>query len=166
MSGMPIDPAPDLPLDALASRAGARPAPAPPRTVDERAARASQAATALLVLAAWLLRAPALLALPALHLAAALALGPRGNVILVLFERLIAPRLAGRRPEDPRPLRFANALGAALLAAALLLHAAGLAAAAWAAAGLVATLALVAAITGFCLGCRFYWVIAALRRAR
>ena len=143
-------------------------APAVPLSspVDERAARLSQALTGALVLAALLAGVPALLALPALHLAASLALGPRGNVVLRLFDAAIAPRLRTRRPEDPRPLRFANAVGAVFLAAALLLHAAGLALAAWLIAGLVAALALLAATTGFCVGCRFYWILAALRRAR
>jgi hypothetical protein len=157
---MPSDTIPEV-VEPPIGRAVARTA-----AVDARAARLSQGATGLLVLAALLLGAPALLALPALHLAAALALGPRGNVVLRLFDLAIAPRLRTRRPEDPRPLRFANAIGAALLAVALLLHSADLASAGWAAAGLVGALALLAALTGFCVGCRFYWVIAALRRAR
>jgi len=88
------------------------------------------------------------------------------DVVVRFFDRAIAPRLRTRRPEDPRPLRFANALGATFLAVALLLHSAGLATAGWAAAGLVAALALLGALTGFCVGCRFYWVISALRRTR
>lgn len=158
---MPTDPVPAL------ATAPALPAPAAaPGPIDERAARLSQAATGLLVVAALLAGAPALLALPALHLAAALALGPRGNAVLRLFDLAIAPRLRTRRPEDPRPLRFASAIGAALLAASLLLHAAGLAIAAWSIAAVVASLSLLAAATGFCVGCRFYGVLAALRRAR
>jgi hypothetical protein len=156
---MPIDPTPALVATPPAARAGAR-------DVDERAARLSQAATGLLVVLALLLGAPALLALPALHLAAALALGPRGNLVLRLFDALIAPLLRTRPAEDPRPLRFANAIGAAFLSASLLLHAAGLGIAGWAVAAVVATLSLVAAATGFCVGCRFYWLVAALRRAR
>lgn len=140
--------------------------PPPARAVDERAARLSQAATGLLVLASLLAGFPALLALPALHLAASLALGPRGNLAIRGFERFLAPHLGAARPEDPRPLRFANAVGALFLAAALLLHAAGATWAAHALAGIVAALALLAATTGFCLGCRMYWLVAAVRRAR
>jgi hypothetical protein len=155
---MPIDPAPAL--DAAPAL------PPAPLEIDERAARLSQAVTGLLVLAALLARAPALLVLPALHLAVSLALGPRGNGVLRVFDLAIAPRLRTRRPEDPRPLRFANAVGAALLFAALLLHAGGLAIAAWSVAAAIAALSLLAAATGFCVGCRFYGLLAALRRAR
>jgi hypothetical protein len=83
-----------------------------------------------------------------------------------LFDAFVAPRLRERHPEDPRPLRFANAVGAATLSVALLLHAGGLALAGWILAGAVATLALLAATTGFCIGCRFYGLIVAVRRTR
>jgi len=148
-----------MPSPALAS-------PARARVLDARAARLSQAFTGLLVLAALAARAPALVAVPLLHLLASLALGPRGNAVIRLFDRYLAPRLGTPDPEDPRPLRFANAVGATFLATALLLHAAGFAAAGWTAAGAVAALSLLAAATGLCVGCRLYWLVAAVRRSR
>lgn len=135
-------------------------------TVDARAARLSQASVALLVVLAAALRAPALLIVPALHLASSAARGARWNLVLRGFAAWVRPRLASSAPEDARPLRFANTIGAVFLAAALLAHASGLAVAGWALAGIVAALAFLAAATGFCVGCRLYWLVSLGRRFR
>lgn len=141
----------------------ASPAPAPVPVVDARAVRLSQGLVAALVLAAAALGDWRLLALPALHLALSVALGRRGNVALLAFDALLRPHLAGSHPEDARPPRFANAIGLALLSGALAAHAAGAAVVGWGLALLVGSLALVASVTGACLGC---WTYGYLRPAR
>jgi len=134
--------------------------------VDVRAARLAQATTAVLVIAAAVLRSPALLLLPLAHCAASALLGRRGNLPVVAFDALLRPRLGEARLEDARPPRFASAVGAALLAAAVLALAAEQAALAWSLALLVGSLALLAAATGFCLGCWIYRLAAPLRGVR
>lgn len=135
--------------------------PAPPLApgvplVDSRAARLSQGLVATLVLSAAALGEWRLLALPAVHLALSATFGRRANVAVLAFEALVRPLLATSRPEDARPPRFANVIGLAFLSAALAAHAAGAAALGWVLALVVGSLALVAAVTGACLGCWAY----------
>jgi hypothetical protein len=134
--------------------------------VDTRAARTAQAFVALLVTAAALAGDWRLLAVPALHLVLSAALGRPGNLPVRAFDAWVRPRLATASLEDARPPRFANVLGATFLAASLLAHAAGTHALGWALAAAVAALAALGATTGLCIGCRLYWAIALLRRAR
>ena len=94
-----------------------------------------------------------LLALLALQLALGLTLGRRWCVACVLYFEVLQPRLGEGRLEDARPPRFANLVGFAVLTAASAAYAVG-----WTPVGaalglLVATLALLAAATGFCAGC-------------
>lgn len=140
--------------------------PCSPATVDARAVRLSQAVVAVLVVTAAATRTWPLLALPFAHLLAGAALGPRGNLVGLAFRRVVRPRLATDAPEDARPPRFAAAVGSAALGAALLAHAAGAGAFGWALALLVAALATLSAATGFCVGCRLYWLVTLARRAR
>ncbi len=135
--------------------------PAP--VVDARAVRLSQGLVAALVAAAAALGDWRLLALPALHLASSVGLGRRGNVALLAFDALVRPFLSGSHPEDARPPRFANLIGLAFLSGALVAHAAGAAVVGWGLALLVGSLALVASVTGACLGC---WAYGYLRPAR
>ncbi|HEY6098551.1 MAG TPA: DUF4395 family protein, partial [Anaeromyxobacter sp.] len=107
-----------------------------------------------------------LLALPALHLVLAAALGRRGNVPVRAFDAYVRPRLRTAPLEDARPPRFASTVGAVFMAASLLAHAAGAHAAGWGLAFAVAALAGLAASTGLCVGCRMYWLVVLLRRAK
>lgn len=134
--------------------------------VDARAARFTQGVVAALVLAAAAAGDPRLLVVPALHLAASAALGRRGNLPVRFFDAFVRPRLSTATLEDARPPRFASTVGAVFLAASLLAHAASAPLAGWALALAVAALASLAAATGLCVGCRLYWLVALLRRAR
>ena len=134
--------------------------------VDVRAARLSQGTTALLVIAAALIGSWPLLLLPTLHLAASLALGPRGNVAIRAFNAFLKPRLGPGALEDARPPRFANMVGVIFLGASLLAHAAGITLLGWILAWMVGALALLAAATGLCIGCQMYRVLAPLRGIR
>lgn len=134
--------------------------------IDVRAARASQATTAALVLLAFALGWWPSLLLPTLHLAASFALGKRGNLPVRAYEAWIRPRVGPRALEDARPPRFANFVGVLFLAAALIAHAIGLNVLGWALALIVGALALLAATTGVCVGCWMYRAAAPLRGIR
>jgi Domain of unknown function (DUF4395) len=134
--------------------------------LDTRAARAAQALVAVLVAAAAALGDPRLLAVPALHLTLAAALGRRGNLPVRAFDAYVRPRLSTPSWEDARPPRFASTVGAIFLGASLLAHAAGQHALGWILALSVAALAGLAAATGLCIGCRLYWVVALVRKLR
>jgi Domain of unknown function (DUF4395) len=149
---------PDLSADAAA-------APGFP-LLDTRAARIAQALVAVLVAAAAAFGDWRLLAVPALHLALAAALGRRGNLPVRAFDAYVRPRLAAPSFEDARPPRFASTVGAVFLGASLLAHAAGQHALGWVLALAVGALAGLAAATGLCIGCRLYWVVALVRRYR
>ena len=97
-----------------------------------------------------------LLALLALQLAVGLLFGRRYCLPCLLYFELIQPRLGEGPLEDSRPPRAANVVGFVVLAAASVSYALG-----WDVAGavlglLVAALALLAAVTGFCTGCEAY----------
>jgi hypothetical protein len=92
-----------------------------------------------------------------------LTLGRRWCLTCVAYFTLVQPRFGEGELEDSRPPRLANMIGCAFLAAA--------AAAWWLGAptvgvvlgALVAALALLAAVTGFCTGCEIYRLGARLR---
>jgi Domain of unknown function (DUF4395) len=134
--------------------------------VDARAARAAQALVAALVAAAAVLGDWRVLAVPALHLVLAAALGRRGNLPVRAFDAWIRPHLSTESWEDARPPRFASTVGAIFLAASLLAHVAGLGALGWTLALAVGALAGIAAATGLCIGCKLFWVVVLVRRVR
>lgn len=79
---------------------------------------------------------------------------------LVYFE-LIQPRLGEGPTEDSRPPRFASQVG--VLTAASAAHLVGVEAIGWGLGLLVAALALLAALPGFCAGCELYKLAARLQ---
>jgi uncharacterized protein DUF4395 len=124
--------------------------------IDERAPRANQAVIGLVSVVAVLTGWWWLLVLLAIQLALGLTLGRRWCLACVFYFEVIQPRFGEGRLEDARPPRFANLVGLAVLSAASLAYAVG-----WTSVGiglgsLVAALALLAAVTGFCAGCTAY----------
>jgi hypothetical protein len=103
----------------------------------------------------------------AVVLLAGAALGPRWGPFLRLYSEVIRPRL--RPPaelEDPRPPRFAAAVGVLFLAASTVAFMAGSSAVGWGLALVVAVLAGLAAATGICVGCEIWLVLARRRGTR
>ena len=132
--------------------------------IDSRAPRTNQAVIGALALVATLAGWHWLVGLLALQLAAGLALGRRFCLPCVAYFKLIQPRFGEGPLEDARPPRAANVVGAVVLTAATLAYALG-----WTVAGvvlalLVAALALLAAVTGFCTGCEAYKLACRLTR--
>ena len=122
--------------------------------------RFAQAITGALCLEAIVFGAPAALAV-ALALVLLSLAGPRWSPVAWVFRR-IAPPAAELEPAAP--VRFSQAIAAAVLTASLMLIAVGLPAAGWVVAGMVAALALVSAISGVCVGCEAYRLLLPLRR--
>jgi hypothetical protein len=124
--------------------------------IDSWAPRFNQATIGLLSLVAVVAGWWWLLGLLALQLVVGLTFGRRYCLPCLAYFELVQP-LVGEGPlEDARPPRFANMVGAAVLAAAAVAWAAGLATIGVVLGSLVTGLALLAAVTGFCTGCEAY----------
>jgi hypothetical protein len=132
-------------------------------TVDRNALRTNQVGILVLVGAAFLLDLPWLLLLTGIALALG-ALDPRLSPFHLLYHRVLKGRLVrpDARPEDPTPHRFAQALGGTFLLAAAGALFGGVSGVGWALAWLVAALALVNLLFGFCAGCFLYLQLARL----
>jgi hypothetical protein len=124
--------------------------------IDSRAPRFNQTVVGLVAVLAIATGWWVLLALLALQLALGLTLGRRYCLPCLAYFELIQPRLGEGALEDSRPPRVANMVGFAVLTAASLAYAAGLTTLGVALGALVAVLALLAALTGFCTGCEAY----------
>ena len=131
--------------------------------IDARAPRFNQATIGTLALVAYLIDWWPLLAILAAQLMVGLTLGRRYCLPCLTYFEVIQPRFGEGPLEDSRPPRFANLVGVAVLGAATLAHLAGLTALGWALGLLVAALALLAAATGFCVGCELYKLGARVR---
>jgi len=132
--------------------------------IDARAPRFNQAFVGIVSLVAVLTGWWPLFALLALHLAIGLTFGRRFCITCVAYFRLIQPRFGEGPLEDSRPPRFANMVGVAVLTASTVAFVAGLPVVGLALGVLVAALALLASITGLCVGCEIYRFGARLRR--
>ena len=124
--------------------------------IDSRAPRTNQAVIGVLSLVAVATGWWWLLALLALQLAVGLTFGRRYCLPCLLYFEAIQPRLGEGPLEDSRPPRVANMVGLTVLSLAAISYATGAATLGLALGLLVAALALVAALTGFCTGCEAY----------
>jgi hypothetical protein len=134
---------------------------AAPVPIDPRGPRFNQGvlATALVVgfLFDWQWMAPVFVVV----LLLGAAFGSRVGPFLRLYAEVIRPRL--RPPteiEDPRPPRFAAAMGVVFLLGASIAFLVGASSVGWALALVVAALAGLSAITGICVGCEIYLFLA------
>jgi hypothetical protein len=132
------------------------------QVIDARAPRVNQAVVGVVSLLAIVTGWWALLALLALQLALGLLLGRRWCLACVFYYEVLQPRLGEGPLEDSRPPRFANVIGFAFLTAASLAYAVGWATVGAVLGGIVAALALLAAVIGFCTGCNVYKLICAV----
>jgi hypothetical protein len=131
--------------------------------IDRRAPRANQLAIGVLALVAFVTGWWPILGLLALQLVIGLTLGRRWCLACVAYFGLVQPRFGEGPLEDSRSPRFANVMGAVVLTTATVAIAAGYSTLGWALGLLVAALALLAAVTGFCTGCEIYRLGARLR---
>jgi hypothetical protein len=124
--------------------------------IDSRAPRFNQVVIGTLALLAVVVGWSWLLGLLALQLVVGLTLGRRYCLPCLAYFELVQPYFGEGQLEDARPPRFANMVGAAFLTAAFLSYLGGLDVLGAILGILVATLALLAAATGFCAGCEAY----------
>jgi len=134
--------------------------------IDARAPRFNQATVGAVSLVAVLTGWWPLLALLAAQLGIGLRFGRRYCLPCVAYFELVQPRFGEGPIEDSRPPRFANQVGIIVLSSATVAHLVGLTALGVGLGWLVAALALLAAITGLCLGCEMYRIGARLRGIR
>jgi hypothetical protein len=131
--------------------------------IDSRAPRTNQSVVGVLSLVAVATGWWWLLALLALQLAVGLTFGRRYCLPCLAYFELLQPRFGEGELEDSRPPRAANVVGLVVLTGASVAYAAGLPTLGAVLGLLVAALALLAAVTGFCTGCRMYKLACALR---
>lgn len=124
--------------------------------IDSRAPRTNQAVVGLVSVLAVATGWWWLLALLALQLAVGLSFGRRYCLPCLAYFELIQPRFGEGPLEDSRPPRAANVVGLVVLAAASAAYAGGATGLGVVLGLLVAALALLAAVTGFCTGCEAY----------
>jgi Domain of unknown function (DUF4395) len=124
--------------------------------IDSRAPRFNQATIGILSLLAVITGWWWLLGLLALQLVVGLTFGRRYCLPCLAYFELVQPVFGEGPLEDSRPPRFANMIGAVFLGAAAVAWAAGFGVVGVVLGSVVTTLALLAAVTGFCTGCEAY----------
>ena len=127
--------------------------------IDSRAPRTNQSVVAIVTLASLVTGWWWLAALMGAQLLIGLTLGRRFCLPCLAYFELIQPRFGEGELEDSRPPRFANVIGASVLLSATALFVVDVDVAGWALVGLVAALASLSALTGFCAGCWMYRLI-------
>lgn len=138
-----------------------------PKPIDPRGPRFNQAVLAAGLLGGFLADWRAVVPLFGAVLLLGAAFGARYGPFLRLYAEVIRPRLGPpAQLEDPRPPRFAAAVGVVFLAGASVAFVVGAVAVGWALALVVAALAGLAASTGICVGCEIYLFSARRRGIR
>ena len=128
--------------------------------IDARAPRFNQIVVGSVALIAVVTGWWPLLALLALQLGIGLRFGRQYCLPCLAYFELIQPRFGEGPLEDSRPPRFANKVGFVFLTAASLAYLGGFTLVGAGLGAIVATLALLAAGTGFCMGCWMYKIAA------
>jgi hypothetical protein len=127
--------------------------------VDPRGQRFGAGSSAVILVAAFLLNQPPIVALVAVAMFASAAFGTRywllGRPWPAIRRTL---RLGPAELEHEYPPRFAQAMGVTFLGIGLLAIAVGLSPLGWLLVGAVVALQTLLAATGFCLGCRLYFL--------
>jgi len=131
--------------------------------IDQRAPRFNQAVVAVLALVASATGFWPLLALLALQLAVGLTFGRKYCLPCVAYFVWVQPRFGEGPLEDARAPRFANLIGVAVLTAASAAYLAGAPRVGWWLGLTVGVLASLAAVTGLCVGCQIYRLLARLK---
>ncbi len=129
------------------------------RMIDPRGHRFGAGLSAILLMGAVLTNTPLLVALVLLSIGASAAFGLKYSIYGAIWRRLArAMSLQKVEPEHEYPPRFAQVLGSVALILALGAFALGAATVGWALALAVAGLQTLLATTGYCLGCRLYFL--------
>jgi hypothetical protein len=141
----------------------------PARMIDPRGHRFGAGASVVILACSYLLNAPIGVLFVLVSIGVSAAFGMRWSIYGMVWRRLAkAARLRPVELEHEYPPRFAQTLGSVVLTASLAAFIAGSAMLGWVFAAMVAGLQTLLAVTGFCLGCRLYflrwWVPAAVTK--
>ena len=141
-----------IPADAAASLPRAR-------MIDPRGHRFGAGVSALLLLVSFATGWVPGVFLALLSIGTSAAFGLRYSIYGAIWRRIArAARLGKVEPEHEYPPRFAQTLGSVVLIASLLAFVVGATPVGWILALAVAGLQSVLAVTGYCLGCRLYFL--------
>ena len=131
----------------------------PARTIDPRGHRFGAGVSAVLLIAAAVTGTPWLVAVVLVSIGVSAALGLRYSIYGEAWRRIVKlARLGPTEPEHEYPPRFAQVLGSVALILSLVAFAFGAPLVGWVLAFAVAALQTLLAVTGYCLGCRLYFL--------
>jgi Domain of unknown function (DUF4395) len=129
------------------------------RMIDPRGHRFGAGVSAIALIVAFLTGTPWLVALVLLSIGASAAFGLRYSIYGVVWRRIAkALALPKVEPEHEYPPRFAQTLGSVALILALVAFGLGATTVGWGLTLAVAGLQTLLATTGYCLGCRLYFL--------
>ena len=131
----------------------------PARMIDPRGHRFGAGLSALLLIGSFVTGWVPGVVLALLSIGTSAAFGLRYSIYGAIWRRIAkAARLGKVEPEHEYPPRFAQTLGSVVLIAALIAFAVGASTIGWVLALAVAGLQSLLAVTGYCLGCKLYFL--------
>ena len=129
------------------------------RMIDPRGHRFGAGVSAIVLIAAFLTGTPWLVALVFLSIGSSAAFGLKYSIYGTIWRRIVkVAKLGPVEPEHEYPPRFAQVLGSVALILSLIAFAVGATTLGWGLALAVAGLQTLLATTGYCLGCRLYFL--------
>ena len=131
----------------------------PAAKIDPRGHRFGAGVSAIVLIVAIVTNSVWLVALALLSIGVSAAFGLRYSIYGVIWRRIVRiAKLGPTEPEHEYPPRFAQVLGSTALILSLLAFIVGAPFIGWLLAGAVAALQSLLALTGYCLGCRLYFL--------
>jgi len=131
----------------------------PARMIDPRGHRFGAGVSALIIVGSFILNQPLGVALAFLSIAVSGVFGLKYSIYGAIWRRIVKFAHLGKvEPEHEYPPRFAQVFGSVVLGVALIAFAVGLPIVGWVLSGAVAALQTILATTGYCLGCRLYFL--------
>lgn len=131
----------------------------PARMIDPRGHRFGAGVSAVVLIGATVTATPWLVVVVLLSIGSSAAFGLRYSIYGAIWRRIAALAGLGKvEPEHEYPPRFAQVLGSVALTLAVAAFALGAIPVGWVFALAVAALQTLLAVTGYCLGCRMYFL--------
>jgi hypothetical protein len=131
----------------------------PAGKIDPRGHRFGAGVSAILLIVAVVTNSPWLVAVALASIGVSAAFGLRYSIYGVIWRRIVRiAKLGPAEPEHEYPPRFAQVLGSTALVLSLIAFVLGAPTLGWLFALAVAALQSLLAVTGYCLGCRLYFL--------
>jgi uncharacterized protein DUF4395 len=129
------------------------------RMIDPRGHRFGAGVSATLLVVAFVIDVPWLVAVALVSIGISATFGLRWSIYGAIWRRIVrAIQLPPTTPEHEYPPRFAQTLGSVVLVVSLVAFGLGAATIGWVLVFAVAGLQALLAVTGYCLGCRLYFL--------